>query len=101
MLATYAVRGVLAIADDNDSPGSRPIVQGLGALAGLRDGRLGAASDDDNPVAVRALRHDPVKTVYSGANSSGTRLLDGRSSLPTRFIVDESDNQSIPCSISR
>ena len=57
MLATYAVRGVLAIADDNDSPGSRPILQGLGPLAGLRDGQRGGARDDDDAVTVPALRH--------------------------------------------
>ena len=64
--------GELAIADDNDAPGSRPMWRCLRVLAGLRDRLCGGARDDDDAVAAHAVRHgeDSFKAGDSRASDS-------------------------------
>src|SRR5262249_4183303 len=54
---TQAVCGALAISDDHDAPGSKPMLRDLRSLAGLRDGMCAAARDNDDAVVAPALRH--------------------------------------------
>src|SRR5262249_8022703 len=57
LASVQGARDALAIADDHDASGSWPMLQGLRALASLREGMCGATRDDDDAVVARLMRH--------------------------------------------